>query len=248
MYSHPGIVPRGWDNHLIKGLEHGLDPRRWIVSLACAVVPFVSDSAASNFWTQIQFYRRQLADQLDTLQANEWDTPTRCDGWRVRDVIGHLVHLAEASQVSIAKDIFRNGIVPDKALSAMAIKHGQESGPSLAQRLRAASAGRFHIPGSPRTVVLGEIIVHGADALEPVGKLLNVKPTDASPVLDAYRRVGRLAFHSGSTAKVRLVATDTDWSAGAGPEVRGTAVDLVQLLANRKQVVTRLDGPGVANL
>jgi hypothetical protein len=159
-----------------------------------------------------------------------------------------LVHLAEGSQASIAKDILRNGIMPDKALSALAIKHGQESGPTLVQRLRAASAGRFHLPGSPRTVVLGEIIVHGADALEPVGKSLDVKPSDASPVLDAYRRVGRLAFHSKSTSKVRLVATDSDWSAGSGPEVRGSTVDLVQLLANRKQVMSRLDGPGVASL
>ncbi len=209
----------------------------------------MSETAATDFWTRIQSYRQQLADQLDTLRVEEWDTPTRCDGWRVRDVIGHLVHLAEASQVSMANDILRNGILPDKALSALAIRHGQaSSGPTLVQRLRAASGGRFHLPGSPRTVVLGELIVHGADALEPVSRSLNVKPADASPVLDAYRRVGRLAFHSKSTSKVRLVATDSDWSAGSGPEVRGTTVDLVQLLANRQQVVSRLEGPGVASL
>jgi chitodextrinase len=97
-------------------------------------------------------------------------------------------------------------------------------------------------------VVLGEVIVHGADALEPLGQSLAVEPSDAAPVLDAYRKVGRLVFHGGPRSKVRLAATDSDWTAGTGPEVRGTTVDLVQLLANRKQVIPRLEGPGVSSL
>jgi uncharacterized protein (TIGR03083 family) len=208
----------------------------------------VSTNTEPDFWDLVRQYRHQLADQLDSLASDDWDKASRCEGWRVRDVLGHLVHLAEGSQASITRDLFRNGILPDKALSAMAIKTAQAPGPELVERLRAASGGRFHVPGSPRTVVLGEVIVHGADALDPLGQTLDVKPTDASQVLDTYRRVGRLVFHTPSTSKVRLVATDSDWSAGTGPEVRGTTVDLVQLLANRRQVVSRLDGPGVVSL
>jgi uncharacterized protein (TIGR03083 family) len=208
----------------------------------------VSETTGTDFWSKVKGYRHQLADHLETLLADDWDKASRCEGWRVRDVVGHLIHLSEASQTSMARDLFRNGVLPDKALSAMATKTGQDSPTALVQRLRAASGGRFHVPGSPRAVVLGEVIVHSADALEPLGASLPVVPADANQVLDTYRRVGRLVFHAPSTSKVRLVATDSEWSAGTGPEVRGTTVDLVQLLANRKQVVPRLEGPGVSSL
>jgi hypothetical protein len=44
------------------------------------------------------------------------------------------------------------------------------------------------------------------------------------------------------------VATDLDWSRGSGPEVRGKAIDLLLLVANRPQVLADLDGPGVTGL
>lgn len=39
-----------------------------------------------------------------------------------------------------------------------------------------------------------------------------------------------------------------DWRSGVGPEVRGKAIDLLLLVANRRQVVDQLDGPGVGTL
>ena len=34
--------------------------------------------------------RRDLADYLDTLTADEWERPSLCPGWSVRDVVGHI--------------------------------------------------------------------------------------------------------------------------------------------------------------
>src|ERR1700693_3620101 len=31
-----------------------------------------------------------LADLLDALAAQRWDTPSLCEGWRVREVVAHL--------------------------------------------------------------------------------------------------------------------------------------------------------------
>ena len=46
----------------------------------------------------------------------------------------------------------------------------------------------------------------------------------------------------------RLVATDLDWSRGSGPEVEGKSLDLLLFVANRRQVLPCLEGPGVAGL
>jgi hypothetical protein len=42
------------------------------------------------------------------------------------------------------------------------------------------------------------------------------------------------------------MATDLDWSRRKGPEVKGRAMDLLLLLANRLQVLGRLEGPRLA--
>jgi len=97
-------------------------------------------------------------------------------------------------------------------------------------------------------VVLGEVLVHGADMLRPVGIDDMVDPSIASMVMGVYRRVGRVAFHAAPAARVTLVATDTGLRLGSGPEVQGQAMDLLLLLANRRQVLDRLSGPGVPHL
>jgi hypothetical protein len=97
--------------------------------------------------------------------------------------------------------------------------------------------------------------VHGNDALRPIGSAFEVVPDDLQPLLDTYRRLARLASRTtapllGSrgpvprTLRIHLVATDMDWSSGQGPEVRGKAVDLVLLLANRSRVLPSLSGEG----
>jgi hypothetical protein len=46
-------------------------------------------------------------------------------------------------------------------------------------------------------------------------------------------------------AGVRLVATDTDWSHGSGPEVRASAEDLLLVLYGRTPRLADLAGDGV---
>jgi hypothetical protein len=47
---------------------------------------------------------------------------------------------------------------------------------------------------------------------------------------------------------LRLVATDTDWSVGEGPELRGPVLSLLLLLTGRQVVLPELEGPGAAVL
>jgi hypothetical protein len=47
---------------------------------------------------------------------------------------------------------------------------------------------------------------------------------------------------------VRVVATDIGFSAGTGPEVRGTGEALLMAIAGRRGVVGELSGPGQGKL
>jgi uncharacterized protein (TIGR03083 family) len=197
---------------------------------------------------RVAHYRCRVADDFDALTPEQWDSPSWCSGWRIRDVLGHLVHNAEASRRSMARDVIHHPIHPDRGVALSARQAGDESVPALAQRLRQAQHGGVRVLGFPAAAGLGDVVVHGNDALRALGLEFAVDPNDAARVLDAYRRVGGLIFHWRPLRIVRLVATDVKWSCGNGPEVTGRAIDLVMLMANRRQIVGTLSGPGVADV
>jgi uncharacterized protein (TIGR03083 family) len=206
------------------------------------------DDKARSVAARVADYRCRVADALETLTLEQWESPSWCSGWRVRDVLGHLVHNAEASRLSMVRDVVRHPIRPDKGLDLIARQLGDERVPTLARRLRKAQHGGVHVIGFPAAVGLGDVLVHGNDALRAVGLEFGVDPDDAVAVLNTYRRVGGLIFHAQPSERVRLVATDAKWWCGQGPEVTGRAIDLVMLMANRQQIVGTLSGPGVADL
>lgn len=205
------------------------------------------DSVQST-WAKVAAYRGRIADAVGTLTPEQWDAPSWCPGWRVRDVLGHLVHLAEASQVSMLRDLSHHPIRPDRALDLMARRLGGEPVSVLAERLRRAQHGTFRVVGFPPKVALGDVLVHANDALRALLLDFGVDPEDTVPVLNIYRRISGFVFHARPHRNVRLVATDVQWSFGDGPDVNGRAIDLLMLMANRRQVLGALSGPGVTHL
>jgi len=191
--------------------------------------------------------RHQFADRIESLDESAWNAQSWCEGWRVRDVLAHLVWGAEATYLSMARDLLRGGLQPDRAVTMAAKTLSEVPVPELADRLRSAPGG-IRLPGFPVAIGLGDVLVHSADAFRPLGMLENAPPADAVPVLDAYWQRGRTIFHTAPQRGRRLVATDIEWKRGNGPEVRGKAMDLLLLVANRRQVLSGLEGPGLAGL
>ena len=48
------------------------------------------DAVVRSPSTALVRYRARLAQSLRELTAGEWDTPSRCGGWTVQDVVEHL--------------------------------------------------------------------------------------------------------------------------------------------------------------
>ena len=205
-------------------------------------------SAAVDTSGEIRRLRLEMAAGIAALPPDRWDIPSWCAGWRVRDVLGHLVSMAEARPLPMIRQFLRNPVRPDRAVDRMARGLGAEPVPELAERLRRAADRHFHMIGLPPELGLGDLLVHSADALRPAGMMPEPPLADVLVVMDTYRKWGRRVVHAAPDRGVSLVATDADWRSGDGPEVRGRAIDLLLLVANRRQVVDRLHGPGVARL
>jgi Mycothiol maleylpyruvate isomerase N-terminal domain len=201
------------------------------------------DDKARSVAARVADYRCRVADAFETLTVEQWESPSWCSGWRVRYVLGHLVHNAEASRLSMVRDVVRHPIRPDKGSDLIARQLGDEPVPTLARRLRKAQHGgvrRRRTRRRPRP----------PKRRSPYSRpgVWSRSSDDAVAVLNAYRRVGGLIFHARPSGRLRLVATDVKWWCGQGPEVTGRAIDLVMLMANRQQIVGTLSGPGVADL
>jgi hypothetical protein len=52
---------------------------------------------AEATWRHIDQQRADLADFLEALTTDQWDTPSLCAGWTVRDVGVHLTQSAASS-------------------------------------------------------------------------------------------------------------------------------------------------------
>ena len=193
-----------------------------------------------DIWATVAAERVALADLLDGVADDVWDRPSLCDGWTVRDVVAHLVAIAEAK--GRYGFLLRHAGIdprPNKAIEKMAIRIAQESTPQqLTARLRAARDGRFHGPGLPPVVAVGEVLVHRADIAEAAG--LPRHPSDAAlrAVLEAELRFWFIFGVSRQMKNNHFVPTDATWTTGNthGPRIEATGQELLLIACGRKPV------------
>jgi hypothetical protein len=67
-------------------------------------------------------------------------------------------------------------------------------------------------------------------------------------VADFYKGSNLLIGSKRRIAGLTLLATDTEWSHGSGPEVAGPILSLVMAMTGRKAPIDDLTGEGVASL
>ena len=49
--------------------------------------------ATESPWPTIHAERQALVDDLRSLDQKAWDSASLCEGWSVRDVVGHITQL-----------------------------------------------------------------------------------------------------------------------------------------------------------
>lgn len=195
-------------------------------------------------WDAISAERLALADDLDGLTDAQWETPSLCGDWTVRQVIGHLVATPQLSPRRLIVAVARARGSLDKANSALAIREARRATDELIAAIRAMAGERFTPPMFGSEAPLTDIVIHGFDVRVPLG-LVRSHPADTlAHVLDfLMTRKARFGFVPRRLPDVRLVATDLDRSWGEGPEVEGTGADLIVTISGRPVRVHALSGP-----
>jgi uncharacterized protein (TIGR03083 family) len=191
--------------------------------------------------------RGDLAAFLDTLTPQQWQAPTLCSRWRVRDVVAHVIsydNLGARELLGVASRAqFRPGRINDAALS----RYDQHTPEQLLALLNRNLQPRGQPAALGGRAGLVETLIHHQDIRRALGQPRVIPSERLRPAL-------RTAVIAPDIAQlwplrgVRLVATDLRFSIGIGALAEGPAEAILMTIAGRSDAIADLSGPGQARL
>lgn len=191
--------------------------------------------------------RSELTDLLETLTPGQWEHPTLCRGWRVHDVVAHLVSYEEHGPTDLARRLLRARLRPGRLNDVALADYRERSPEELVDFLRRHLTPQGTTASLGGRVGLVDALVHHQDIRRPLGLPREV-PADRLLVTLPFSVTAPPLRGFWHARGVRLVATDPDWSWGRGPEAAGPAEAVLMVLAGRPGVALELTGPGAGLL
>jgi uncharacterized protein (TIGR03083 family) len=189
----------------------------------------------------------EFADLLEGLTPQQWGMPSLCHGWSVRDVVTHTVaYLGQSRKLLLINMIRARGDV-DRINADQLREQASRSPARLVELMRQGAEPSGAAALYRGRVGLIECLIHQQDIRRPLEQPRAIPDERLRVSLD-YARVSPVIGGARRTRGVRLVATDMDWSAGHGPEVRGSGEALLLAMTGRAELLDELDGEGVTQL
>lgn len=201
-----------------------------------------------NTWQAVDEERSALADDLATLDDDQWDVQSLCDQWKVRHVVGHLIGGADIKVGPFLAGMLKNGLSFDRTIAREGLAAGAAPPDQLLEQFRATVGTHRALPGAKPEITLLDLVCHSGDIRRPIGKARNVPETTLVTVADTAKGIGFPLGAKKRIAGLRLSATDADWSVGDGPSVEGPLASLVFVMAGRRAPLEDLSGEGMPAL
>lgn len=193
-----------------------------------------------------------ICETLTTFDDADWDHDTYCDGWRVRDVVGHMLVGYTTPMASMIAKVGAQRFNVDRASAVESAAYGSSHTPAeLLDELRRVQRDDVRkgiskmIPASEGVV---DHVIHHIDITRPLGRPTTTTPAARLAALDKIVTLGGFVRGKGRAKGLRFVATDLDWSWGSGPVVTGPSEDLLLALSGRAVGLDALSGDGLATL
>jgi uncharacterized protein (TIGR03083 family) len=186
-----------------------------------------------------------LVERLAGLDDEQWNSPSLCAMWRIRDVLAHVTAGAEGAfgLGAIVGGMLRHGFNYNRWVAADGKARGEQDPRVVLQALHSAADGR--VPSDSRSITgLAHVLIHGQDMCRPLGITRDLPEAHLVPVADFVKGDVHIFGAKKRVAGLKLTATDMDWSHGNGPEVTGPAEALVMMMAGRLVALDDLSGEG----
>jgi uncharacterized protein (TIGR03083 family) len=183
-----------------------------------------------------------LGGLLESATEAQWDTPSLCAGWRVREVIAHMTMAARYSEEEFMAELSRCDFDFGRLSNQIAARDAELPAGELVASLRAEVMQHWTPPGGGWHGALNHVVIHGLDVTVPLGVPRRSPDATIRVVLDDLTAGGVQARFGTSIEGRSLQASDLDWSYGSGPVLRGPAEYLALVLCGRATPEGRLEG------
>lgn len=201
-------------------------------------------------WRYVRQSRLHLLSYLETLTEVQWNTESLCDGWKVRDVVAHLILIHRYEFKGSTQDFLRSGLRFNTFLKRTAIKLGREHTTELLRLFAGTIDDQQHASLVSPLNVLADLLVHEQDIRLPLNHQ-KMMDTDALDLIFTHwepRRFNigeRLSGISTRLKGIQLVIVDLNISIGTGYQVVGSAQDILLIMLGRYDAFGRLSGEGL---
>ncbi|MQA77682.1 MAG: maleylpyruvate isomerase family mycothiol-dependent enzyme [Streptosporangiales bacterium] len=177
--------------------------------------------------------RRELAALLASLTDRQWDAPTLCEGWRVREVVAHMTMPYRYSTPKVLLGLLRargsfDRLADRAARGDAASLTADELVGSLADNVDHP----WKPPGGGYAGALSHDVIHGLDITVALGLDRRVPADRMRMVLDGIHPRS-LAYFGVDLTGISLRADDLDWTFGSGTTLSGAAQDLMLGICGR---------------
>jgi uncharacterized protein (TIGR03083 family) len=199
-------------------------------------------------WIAIDTERAALAHDLAQISEAQWDAPSLCGEWKVRDVVAHILDGTHFTLGEFVRVTRRHGLGFNSMRASLAREGGARPPAELLADLRDAVGVRTKPPWARPVDMLSETLVHAQDIRRPLGV---VHSYPAETTIAVANRLKRIGFPFGAKKRIaglHLVANDADWSYGDGLDVTGPMEAFVVMMAGRRSADADLSGPGLTTL
>jgi uncharacterized protein (TIGR03083 family) len=187
--------------------------------------------------------REEFAALLEGLTPEQWDSPTLCDKWRVRDVVAHVIGYEPLTRTQLMRRMAKGLLVRGGANAVGVAEYADASPSELLALMRRYAEPRGLTAGFGGKIALTDGMIHQQDIRRPLGVPRTIDPESLQVALDFTLWAPRL-LGAMRARRLRLKATDVNWLHGAGPEVRGPGEALLLAMVGRRAALDDLDGPG----
>jgi uncharacterized protein (TIGR03083 family) len=203
--------------------------------------------AVTDVWIDVHQERQALLQLLETLTLEEWDAPSLCAEWRVRDVVGHMVSETRMTVAQAAWGLITSGFRINRYIAEDARRRGAAPATKILEDFRGMVLARTHLPGLSSLSMLEDIVIHQMDICRPLEQHRSI-PNGRMILVAGDLWTNRFFPGPKLFQGIRAIATDADWSAGDGLDVTGPIEALVLTLAGRFAALDLLKGEGTTTL
>lgn len=197
---------------------------------------------ADRVWRHIHAERRALRDVLQELTDDDWESPSVCTGWRIRDVAAHAIAAPQLRLRGMPAMAWRGRFNFDRMGLIDGRRRGQAPITDIISQYEIYDGSRHRMPG---TLPLPDILVHFQDVVRALDRTHDMPVDAAAEAADQTRKVAGMLGARKLVNSVRMQATDIEWTRGRGPTIAGPMQELLLVCSGRIRVARDLNGDGL---